>query len=128
MQGRLYLQGESRTFLKNISKHPHCMTSYPTQHKSLFKVCICNKYLQKRIKPTLVTGRGRSYFFETSTVPRFLDNRLTDGGEFVSPMRQPPFTPPGRFPVFVSVRGCVDFRTTVRLDGLGQLKNPMSHW
>jgi hypothetical protein len=38
----------------------------------------------------------------------FLDNRLTDGGEVVSPTRRPPFTPPpppGRFLVLISVRG-----------------------
>jgi hypothetical protein len=30
---------------------------------------------------------------ETSRLPYFLDNRLTDGGEVVSPTRRPPFTP-----------------------------------
>jgi hypothetical protein len=34
--------------------------------------------------------------------------------------------PPGRFLVLVSVTGCVDPRTIVRLEGLGQLKNPMT--
>jgi hypothetical protein len=33
------------------------------------------------------------YGCETSRLPHFLDNRLTDGGEIVSLMRQPPFTP-----------------------------------
>jgi hypothetical protein len=28
-----------------------------------------------------------------SILPRFLDNRLTDGGEVVSLTRRPPFTP-----------------------------------
>jgi hypothetical protein len=55
-------------------------------------------------------------------VPTFsLDNRLTDGGK-VSLTCRPPFTPPGRFLVVISVRGWVDPRAIVRLEGLGQLK------
>jgi hypothetical protein len=38
-------------------------------------------------KASPVTGR------ETSRLPHFLDNRLTDGGEVVSFTRPPPFTP-----------------------------------
>jgi hypothetical protein len=34
--------------------------------------------------------------------------------------------PPGRFLVLTSVKGCVDPRTIVLLEGLGQLKNPMT--
>jgi hypothetical protein len=34
--------------------------------------------------------------------------------------------PPGRFVVLISVRGRVDPRAIVRLQGLGQLKNPMT--
>jgi hypothetical protein len=30
--------------------------------------------------------------------PHFLDNRLTDGGEVVSPTRRPPFTPGSLYP------------------------------
>jgi hypothetical protein len=34
--------------------------------------------------------------------------------------------PPGRFVVLISVRGRVDPRSIVRLEGLGELKNPMT--
>jgi hypothetical protein len=34
--------------------------------------------------------------------------------------------PPGRFLVFISVRGCVDPRAIVRLEGLGQFKNSVT--
>jgi hypothetical protein len=34
--------------------------------------------------------------------------------------------PLGRFVALISVRRCVDSRTTVRLEGLGELKNPMT--
>jgi hypothetical protein len=40
-----------------------------------------------------VTGRGGSYGCERSSLPHFLDKRLTDGGKVVSPTRRPPFTP-----------------------------------
>jgi hypothetical protein len=36
-----------------------------------------------------VTGRGGPYGCETSRLPHFLDNRLTDGGEVVSLTRLP---------------------------------------
>jgi hypothetical protein len=39
-----------------------------------------------------VTGRGGPGC-ETSRFPHFLDNRITDGGEVVSPTSQPPFAP-----------------------------------
>jgi hypothetical protein len=55
------------------------------------------------------------------------DNRLTDGGEVVSLTRRPPFTPPGRFLVLISVRGWIDPRAIVRLEGLDQLKNLITH-
>jgi hypothetical protein len=66
--------------------------------------------------------------------PTFSDIRLTDGGKVVSTTRRLLFTP-RRFLVLISVRGCVDPRTIVRLEGLGKLKNsplpglePASFW
>jgi hypothetical protein len=56
-----------------------------------------------------------------------LDNRLTDGGEVVSLTRQPAaLYPPGGFLILISVRGWIDHRAIVRLEGLGQLKNLMT--
>jgi hypothetical protein len=40
-----------------------------------------------------VTVHEGSYGCETSRLPHFLDSRLTDGDEVVSPTRRPPFTP-----------------------------------
>jgi hypothetical protein len=40
-----------------------------------------------------VTGRGGPYGCETSKIARFLDSKLTDGGDAVNLMRRPPFTP-----------------------------------
>jgi hypothetical protein len=34
--------------------------------------------------------------------------------------------PPGRFLVLISVRGWIDSRATVQLEGLGQFKNPVT--
>jgi hypothetical protein len=46
-------------------------------------------------------------------------------------VRFKPYTPtavysPGRFMVLISVRGSVDLGAIDRLEGLGQLKNPMT--
>jgi hypothetical protein len=40
-----------------------------------------------------VTGRGGPQGCETSRLPHFLDNRLTDGGKVVGLTRRPNFTP-----------------------------------
>jgi hypothetical protein len=40
-----------------------------------------------------VTGHGGPYGCETSRLPHYLDNRLTDGGTVVSLTHRPPFTP-----------------------------------
>jgi hypothetical protein len=66
---------------------------------------------------------------ETSRLPHFPDNQLIDSGEVVSLARRPAaLYSPGRFLVLISVRGRVDPRAIVRLEGLGQFKNPMTSW
>jgi hypothetical protein len=57
-------------------------------------------------------------------IPHCRDNRLTDGGE-VSLTCRPPSTA-RRFLVLISVRDCVDPSATVRLEELGQLKDPVT--
>jgi hypothetical protein len=40
-----------------------------------------------------VTRRERPQGYETSRLPHFLDNQLTDGGDVVSLTLRPPYTP-----------------------------------
>jgi hypothetical protein len=47
----------------------------------------------KKGKATPVTGHEGLQGCETSSLPHFLDNRLTDGGEVVSLTRRLSFTP-----------------------------------
>jgi UV DNA damage repair endonuclease len=54
----------------------------------------------------------------TSRLLHFLNNQLTDGGEVVSLIRRLKLTP-GRFVVIISVRGRVEPKAIVRLEGLG---------
>jgi hypothetical protein len=53
----------------------------------------CTAMVKKKGKAIPVTGREGPYGCEMSKLPHFLDSQLTDGGEVVSPARQPPFTP-----------------------------------
>jgi hypothetical protein len=48
---------------------------------------------KKKGKAISVRGLGGPSGWETSRLPHFLDNRITDGGEVVSLMSWPPFTP-----------------------------------
>jgi hypothetical protein len=45
--------------------------------------------MDKKGKAIPVTGRGGPQGYETSRLPHFLHNRLTDGGKVVSLMRRP---------------------------------------
>jgi hypothetical protein len=47
----------------------------------------------KKGKAISVTGREGPLGCETSRLPQFLDNRLTEGGKVVSLTCRPPFTP-----------------------------------
>jgi hypothetical protein len=66
---------------------------------------ICDKL--KKGKTTPVTGCGGLYGCETSTIPHFLDNRLTHGGNALNLTCRPPFNSPspGKFLVLISGRG-----------------------
>jgi hypothetical protein len=57
------------------------------------QVCSICKTRDQKGKAIPVTGREDPQGYETSRLPHFLDNRLTDCGEVVSPTRRPPFTP-----------------------------------
>jgi hypothetical protein len=47
---------------------------------------------QVKSKHTPVVGHGDPYYYETSRLPHFVDNRLTDGCEIVSLTSRPPFS------------------------------------
>jgi hypothetical protein len=70
----------------------------------LDEVTRTTRYTYKKKKDIPVTNRGGPYGCETSRLPHFLDNRLTDGSEVVSLKRRPRLYPPGRFLVLISVR------------------------
>jgi hypothetical protein len=79
---------------------------------------------QEKRKFISVRGCGGPQGYEKSRISHFVNNRLTDGGEVC--LKRQSSLPTGRFLVLISVRGCVDPRAIVRLEGLGQLKNPMT--
>jgi hypothetical protein len=72
-------------------------------------------------------GREGPYDCETSRFRHFLENRLIDGGEVVSLTRWKPLTR-CKITVLISVRGWVDWRAIMQLEGLGELKYPMTYW
>jgi hypothetical protein len=49
--------------------------------------------MRTEVKKVFVAGRGGPQRCETSRLPHFLYNRLTNGGEAGSLMRRPPFNP-----------------------------------
>jgi hypothetical protein len=76
-------------------------------------------------KATPVTGRGDPQGWETSRLPKFLDSRLTGDSKVVSPTCRPSFTP-RRIPSTHFCQRLSRPQVLVRLEGLGQLKNPMT--
>jgi hypothetical protein len=62
--------------------------SFPFKPSSVLHV----RYIEP-FKAIPVRACGGLYGCDTSRLPHFLDNRLTDGGEVVSLMRRPPLTP-----------------------------------
>jgi hypothetical protein len=60
--------------------------------------------IDKKSKAIPVTDRGGPQGYETSRLPHFLDNRLTDVVR-LSTLRVGLPLPPGRFLVLISVRG-----------------------
>jgi hypothetical protein len=69
-----------------ISPVPH-MSSWRVAYSSR-NVTTCMGLLPKKCKAIHVTGFGGPYGFETSRIPYFLDNWLTDGGEVANLTRQ----------------------------------------
>jgi hypothetical protein len=80
----------------------------------------------KKGKAIPVTGRGGPKGCETSRLPHFLDGRLTDGSEIISLMRRPQALYPQEDSWYTFLLETVDPRAIVRLEGLGQLKYPIT--
>jgi hypothetical protein len=59
---------------------------------------------KKKNKPILVTVQGGPWGCEASRLPRFIDDRLTDGGEVVG-LSTGRLLPPERCLVLIFVRG-----------------------
>jgi hypothetical protein len=106
---------EDGRILKAVSSGNHCNLNFGS-----------TGIMQVKYKGNPVPGRGGSWGCETSRLPHFLDNRLTDGGEVVTASHAArPLTPAG-FLVLISVRDSVEPSHTVWLEAIRQLKNPMT--
>jgi hypothetical protein len=73
-----------------VAPCPHFTYPLYLYNKALLMISYEGKRKSKAIP---VTARGGPQGCETSRLPRFLDNRQTDGGEVVSLTHQQRFTP-----------------------------------
>jgi hypothetical protein len=89
------------------------------------------QYIHDNVTGKAIPVRGCEgpYSCETSRLPHFVDNRLTDGGkvELVSLMRRPPFTPQEDSWYSFLLEAKSSPGALVRLEGLGQLKKNPPH-
>jgi hypothetical protein len=69
------------------------MRDQATMHEGFWIPTKTGSFMLGKGKAIPVTGREGPEGCETSRLPHFLDNRLTNGGEVVSSTRPPPFTP-----------------------------------
>jgi hypothetical protein len=85
--------------------------------------CMCSVYESKAIA---VTGGGGPQCCETSRIPHFLDNQLTDGDEVVSltPGRALPTQEDSWYSFLLEVQSTPS--AIVQLEGLGKMKNPVT--
>jgi hypothetical protein len=90
----------------------------------IFRHKLCIQWQKIKGNAIPLTGHEGALYCETSRLPHFLDNRLTDGGEIVCLTLRPPFTSQEDSWYSFLLRGWVDPWAIVRLEGLGQLKNP----
>jgi hypothetical protein len=79
--------------------------------------------LKKKDKVVLVISREGVFEVEAPTFSRQSAHRWRQGYQPYAPAALLPFR---KFLALISVRGWVDPRAIVRLEGLGQLKNPMT--
>jgi hypothetical protein len=92
----LYIRLKCSLFPCPISLSLHVSPVYSHRPVQVYVAKIVLLHVQitlKKGKNIPVTGRGGPQGCETSRLPHFLGNRLTDVGKVVSLTRRPPFTP-----------------------------------
>jgi hypothetical protein len=114
------------------------MALYPRrQNSSSTRICVrkevCSLYdydvvvvVAKKDRAIPVTGRGGLWDCEASKLPHFSRQSAHRWRWSCQPYVPAALYLPRRFLVLLSVRGWVDPRAIVRLEGLGKLKNPMT--